>query len=306
MRWLVGVVAIAGMLSSGLGSQTYARERHVVVVDQHPVVVWSRQPPNPRAAVLLVHGRTWSSLPDFDLQVPGLQRSVLASLAARGVAAYAVDLRGYGATPRDASGWLTPARSSADIAEVLDWMTARHPDLPRPVLVGWSRGAAIAMLTVQRTPSSASALVLYGFAFAPGGTFSDGKAAQQSPARVANTAAAARSDFISPRVTAPAVIRAFVEQALRADPVLADVRGDEEFNELDPARIALPVLVVHGARDPAIVPAQIKRLVDGFTHPDSRVVVLPGGDHAAHLEATHDLWIDTIVSLVDQVGGRAG
>src|SRR4249919_1529824 len=81
-----------------------APERFTVTSDGHPMAVWGRRPANPRNAILLVHGMTWSTRPDFDLQVPGLQRSVMSSLAAQGVAAYGVDLRGYGETPRDATG----------------------------------------------------------------------------------------------------------------------------------------------------------------------------------------------------------
>src|SRR5689334_13841263 len=89
---------------------TNGPERFTVTSDGHPMAVWARRPPTPKGAVLLVHGRTWSSRPDFDLQVPGMQRSVMMSLAAQGFAAYAVDLRGYGETPRDNTGWLTPKR----------------------------------------------------------------------------------------------------------------------------------------------------------------------------------------------------
>ena len=31
--------------------------------------------------------------------------------------AYGIDLRGYGETPRDPSGWNTPLRAAADVAE---------------------------------------------------------------------------------------------------------------------------------------------------------------------------------------------
>src|SRR5258705_4538999 len=79
-------------------------ERFSVPSDGHPMAVWARRPATPRGAILLVHGMTWSTRPDFDLQVPGLQRSVMTSLAAQGFAAYGVDLRGYGETPRDATG----------------------------------------------------------------------------------------------------------------------------------------------------------------------------------------------------------
>lgn len=296
---LVLVLAAAAAVVSSVASERTQRpllpDRHVVTVDGHPLTVWSRTPTTPRAAVLLVHGRTWSSLPDFDLQVPGFQRSALSSLAARGVAAYAVDLRGYGDTPRDDTGWLTPSRAAADIEGVLAWIGVRHRVLAPPALVGWSRGAAVAMLAAQRAPKLASSLVLYGFAFAPGSRFVD-SVGPGAPTRVANTAAAARSDFISPAVTPPAVIRAFVDQALRADPVMVDLRGDNEFNELDPARVVVPVLLIYGDRDPTLSGEMVHRLAADFD--DARVVVLPGADHAAHLENTHDAWIEAVAGFV--------
>src|ERR1041384_3539344 len=73
--------------------------------DGHTLALWARQLPHPKGAILLLHGRTWSALPDFDLQVPGEQRSVMQSLNARGYSAYALDMRGYGKTPRDPSAW---------------------------------------------------------------------------------------------------------------------------------------------------------------------------------------------------------
>ena len=121
-------------------------ERLTVQSDGHPIAVWARRPAAPRGAVLFVHGRTWSGRPEFDLQVPGYKRSVLASCAAQGSAAYAIDLRGYGATPRDATGWLTPKRAAADISNALAWIATQHPTLPKPTLVGWSRGAVMAGL----------------------------------------------------------------------------------------------------------------------------------------------------------------
>ena len=293
------VVIIAAMAMTVFSAQTPAPSppaRHVVEADDHPLTVWARVPPAPREAVLLIHGRTWSSLPDFDLQVPGLRRSVMSSLAARGIAAYAVDLRGYGATPRDASGWLTPARAAADIAHVLAWIAGRHATIGRPAVVGWSRGAAIGQLAVQRAPRLASSLVLFGFAFEPGSRFAD-LALARVPVRARNTEAAARSDFISPRVTAPAVIRAFVEHALRADPVLVDLRGEDEFNALDPARVEVPVLLIHGDRDPMVTSELVAKMGGAFPRAP-RTVVLAGADHAAHLESTHEQWVEAVDAFV--------
>jgi pimeloyl-ACP methyl ester carboxylesterase len=294
------LVAVALIVATAAAVRTQAvapPDQHIVRVDGHPLTVWARQPPSPRAAVLLIHGRTWSSLPDFDLEVPRLQRSVLRSLVSRGLAAYAVDLRGYGATPRDATGWLTPGRAAEDVEGVLQWIAERHRGLPRPAVVGWSRGAAIGMLAVQRAPALASSLVMFGFAFEPGSRFADATSSSL-PARQRNTADAARSDFISPRVTPPAVIRAFVDQALRADPVMVDLRGDGEFNELDPHRLSRPVLILYGERDPTVIAVHAARLAASFTGAPARLVVLAGADHAAHLENTHELWVSAVDDFV--------
>src|SRR5262245_40823686 len=86
-----------------------APARLVVTADDgFQVTMWRKAPPQPRRSVLLIHGRTWSGRPDFDLQVPGESRSFMDLLVAQGYAAYALDMRGYGATPRDTTGFLTP------------------------------------------------------------------------------------------------------------------------------------------------------------------------------------------------------
>ena len=123
-------------------------QRHTVMVDGHPISVHGKRPARPRAAVLLVHGRTWSGLPDFDLQVSGAQVSLMDALVAAEVAVYAVDLRGYGATPRDATGFATPKQSAVDVAAVLRFVQADAGVAGPPFLLGWSMGALVSALTV--------------------------------------------------------------------------------------------------------------------------------------------------------------
>jgi len=307
LKWMatgtlaVGLAAAAGLVL-GAAADT-PPERLTVRSDGHPIAVWARRPASPRGAVVLVHGRTWSSRPDFDLQVPNLERSVLASLSARGFAAYAVDLRGYGETPRDASGWNTPRRSAADINNVLTWVAEQHPALPRPALVGWSRGGALAMMVGQSSPSRVSAVVLFGFAYDPDAKFAE-TPADLTLARARNTADAAASDFISPKVTPPAVVRAFVAQALRADPVTADLRGDGEFNDLSVDRLTVPTLVMYGERDPGINPDDARKFFGRLASSDKQLVVLPGADHAAHLEDTHEAWVNATVTFITRPAVR--
>jgi pimeloyl-ACP methyl ester carboxylesterase len=278
-------------------------ERFTVTSDGHPLAVWARRPAAPLGAALFVHGRTWSARPDFDLQVPGLQRSVLASFAAQGFAAYAVDLRGYGATARDETGWLTPKRSAADIVSVMTWIAQQHPALPKPTLVGWSRGAAMAGMAAQMAPSAVSNLVLFGFAFDPDLKFVS-LDLDEKPLRAKNTAAAAASDFISPDVTSSSVIRAFVEQALKTDPILVDVKRDEEFNGFAPAEMATPTLILFGSADPGMSMDDAGKMFARLAAKDKQMVVLPGADHAAHLEDTHDAWVTAILNFVKRPAPR--
>ena len=303
-RAATATCAIAAMLAGGpvaVPAQTQkpagGLERVTVRSDGHPMAVWARRPAAPRGTVLLVHGRTWSSRPDFDLQVPGLQRSVLASLAAQGFAAYAVDLRGYGETPRDSTGWFTPKRSAADIVNVAAWIAQQHPALPKPALVGWSRGAGLAGIAALQAPAGLSALVLFGFAYDPDLDFVDAPAGLK-PLREKNTAAAATADFVSPDVTPPAVVKAFTEQALKADPILVDLKADAEFNLFRPEKLGTATLVLYGSRDPSIVPEDAGKFFARIATGDKQMVVLPGGDHAAQIEDTHDAWIAAVVGFL--------
>ena len=301
---LAWALAMSGVAVVTVGAQTVRPsgpmappERFTVQSDGHAMAVWARRPATPRGTILLVHGRTWSSRPDFDLQVPGLQRSVLASFAAQGFAAYAVDLRGYGETPRDATGWMTPKRAAADLVNVLNWIAERHPTLAKPALVGWSRGAGIAGIAAMAAPTRMSALVLFGFAFDPDLQFAD-LVMPDKPLMDKNTPEAAASDFVSPKVTPASVIQAFVEQALKADPILADLKNDAEFNAFKPAKLTVPTLVMFGDRDAGVPQEDAGKFFARIAAPDKQMIVLPGADHAAQLEDTHDAWIAAIVNFL--------
>lgn len=278
-------------------------EHFTVNSDGLPMAVWARRPQTPIGTVLFVHGRTWSARPDFDLQVPGLSRSVLSAFAAQGFAAYALDLRGYGGTPRDDTGWLTPKRSAQDIVNVLAWVAQQHPSLPKPTLVGWSRGAAMAGMAAQMAPANLSNLVMFGFAFDPDLKFVSVDP-DDKPRKDKNTAASAESDFISPAVTPQAVIRAFVDQAMKTDPVLVDVKRDEEFNAFVPADMATPTLLMVGSNDPGVTLEDAGKMFAKLAAKDKQMVVLPGADHAAHLEDTHDAWVAAIINFIKRPAPR--
>jgi pimeloyl-ACP methyl ester carboxylesterase len=222
------------------------------------------------------------------------------SLNARGYSAFALDMRGYGKTPRDATGWLTPDRAARDLIATLEWL-AREKKIQRPVLLGWSFGSLISQLAAQRRPDLISALILYGY---PRDPANPAAAAPEppEPAREVNTRERATSDFISPKVTPQKVIDTYVAAALAADPVRVDWHNQSQFSELDPAKVVTPTLVLQGERDP-LAPADAQsRLFTRLGTADRQWVVLPGADHAALVEDVHPAFIAAILAFVSRPG----
>jgi pimeloyl-ACP methyl ester carboxylesterase len=271
--------------------------KHDVVVDGHHVAVWQKKTAAANAPrILLIHGRTWSSLPNFDLRVPGEQRSLMEALSVAGLDVFAVDLRGYGATPRDATGFLTPDRAVADVAAVVAWMQQQDPRKGRTYLFGLSRGAMIAAMAAQKHPEKVAGVILLGFGFDPDAHAAPGDPAAR-PARLPNTADAAASDFVTRDAYTGATLSAFVRAALQADPVLVDWKDEHQFNAFSPARMHAPVLLVHGDKDPQAPMAIGTKLFTRFGTTDKWWVIIPGADHAAHLEKSATELVRTIASF---------
>jgi pimeloyl-ACP methyl ester carboxylesterase len=265
-------------------------DRHTILADGHELALWSRTAPAPRATLLLVHGRTWSALPNFDLAVAGGDRSVLDAFSRRGYAAYALDLRGYGASKRDATGWLSPARAVADVRAALDFIAARHPRIAaRPALIGYSRGSQVAVSLAQEAPAAAAALVLFGF---PPVVRQATTPEVQTLRRAPTTAAAAAEDFITPGAASRELIDAYVRAALAADPVRVDWRDESQF-QFAPAKIVVPTLMIYGTNDPFRNAASVA-FFDALATPDRAYVILPESDHAAHVENSQSAWVHAI------------
>ncbi len=272
-------------------------QRLQVDVDGHPISVWFKSADQPRDAIVLVHGRTWSARPDFDLQVQGEARSSMDALVAEGFAVYAVDQRGYGATPRDASGFLTPDRAEKDLAAVLAFVAARHEALPKPSLLGWSLGSLVAQLTAQRHADDISALVLYGYPRDPAQRYAADPPGRK-PDRNKTTAKAAAEDFIVKGAISQAGIDAFVAAAVSSDPVRADWSGTEQWGALKPEAVSVPTLVIHGERDPYAPKAKQAALFVRLGIGDRQWVILPGCDHAAHLERCGPRFTQAVVQFI--------
>lgn len=214
-------------------------------------------------------------------------------LVAQGYAAYALDLRGYGGTPRDASGFLTPERAAADVAAALAVIGNR------PVLFGWSLGSMVSQLVSQRHPELVSGLVLFGYPKDPDSTIEDA-AEVTTPARRPTTAKDAAEDFIAPGVISKRAVEAYVKAAVAADPVRTDWRRGVEWNALAPEAVHVPVLLIQAELDPLAKTDAHARLFARLGTSDRQWVVIPKGDHAALLEDTAPRLIAAMRAFIDR------
>ncbi|MCZ6836186.1 MAG: alpha/beta fold hydrolase [Planctomycetota bacterium] len=280
------------------------RTRHTIQVEGHPLAMWAKVPTEPKGSIVFLHGRTWSGVPDFDVQVEGEQRSVMDAFVERGYATYALDLRGYGESPRDETGWLTPDRASKDLAAALVWVHEQSTDdglTQRPYLFGWSMGSTVAQLCAQRNPELMAGLILFGYWKDPDQDIPH-RDPPQHPERRVNTAQAAASDFIRPEIITQKAIDAYVKLSLECDPIRVDWRAIDQFNELDPALVKVPTLLVQGEHDPLAKTEAHARLFQRLGHPDRQWVIIEGGTHAAILEDTLPRVVNAVTAFMERGG----
>jgi pimeloyl-ACP methyl ester carboxylesterase len=117
-------------------------------------------------AILLIHGARVPGVPSFDLEVPG--GSLAADLADRGMAAYVMDVRGYGRSTRPKEMDEPPSNSPAlvrssvaarDIGAVVDWIRERR-HIEKVALFGWATGGQWAGYYASLFPEKVGALIM--------------------------------------------------------------------------------------------------------------------------------------------------
>ena len=294
----LATLAVIGPLEVG-AARAAAPKEHFVDFSGQKIVVWEKRPAAPKAAILLVHGRTWSSLPDFDLQVPGENLSIMDALVTRGYAVYALDLPGYGKSPRLKGGWLSPDEAAEALAAALRWVAKNSGLQTKPALFGWSNGSRTSHLMAQRHPELLSDLILFGYPVDPTKKIAPNDDPAEPP-RIPTTDQAARSDFIVPGSISPGALNAYVAAALAADPIRVDWRRLDQWDELDPAKLTVPVLLIQGQFDPnTATPVQAQSFVH-FANPDRQWVIIAGGDHALLLEKMQSAFIAAITNFLER------
>lgn len=314
--------------------------------DSHPLTVYGIQPTSSsettsqqsKKPILLLHGRTWSSVPVYHL-LGGPKNaehgdhdslSFMEALLDVGLQPYAVDFRGFGGTPpHDANHSVEPNRCVEDVETTLNWIAERHGLSTSnnagemPALFGWSQGALVAQLLAQKSPQMISKLILYGSIYDPlirypraplyvtqnneycniegnGGNNTD-----INENLVCNDYDSAIEDFTVEGSIAPEQARLFAEAALVADPIKARWTHVHQFNNCDPARIHVPTLVVAGDQDPyAPLRVQQELFSNLGRGADRTWSIIADADHAVHLLDGRHRFVNIVTSFIQN--GKKG
>ncbi len=269
------------ILAFARGIEASPAVKITIDADGHPMALWQKTVEDPKGFILLHHGRTWSSLPDFDLQVEGEELSLMDGFNEMGYSVWALDARGYGETPRDSTGWNTPNRAAKDISIVLEWLANKNNQ--KIHLWGWSMGSMLSQLAAQQYPEHIKSLTLFGYP--PELNYQNPEDINTAkPLREINTAKNAASDFIVPGAISQKAIDEYVRHSLQADPIRADWNYTHQYNQLNATKVTMPVMLLQGEFDPiAHSDFHAKAFIE-FPNANKQWVVLKGGAHAAIFE----------------------
>ena len=272
--------------------------KQTVVSNGHPMAVWKKKADSARGLILFVHGRTWSGVPDFDLQVEGEDLSLMDGMVEQGYSTYALDLRGYGDTPRDSTEWASPNKAAKDILNILNWISSEN-NHRKVHLFGWSMGSTLSLLATQKNASDIASLTVFGYWQDLDIQIPESSSGMKLQKKI-NTAKNAASDFITPGSISKKAIDTYVKMALEHDPIRVDWRYRSQYNTIDPTLIDTPVLILQGAFDPIAPTESQAKLFTRLKTADKSWVVISGGDHAAFIETPRKHFIHSFTAFISR------
>ncbi|HET9045476.1 MAG TPA: alpha/beta fold hydrolase [Casimicrobiaceae bacterium] len=247
--------------------------------------------PDGKPAVLFVHGSSMASQPTFDLTVPGRpDSSVMDWFAARGFVCWSVDMEGYGRSDKSRDIPCDIANGADDLAAATDYMR-RARGVERVMAYGISSGALRAALFAQQHPRRVSRLALDAFVWTGEGAPTLEQRRKKLPEFLATKRrpidrAFVRSIFARdhPDCAEPRVVEAFADAILALDDSMPNGTYIDMCSKLpivDPARIAMPTIVMRGQYDGIAAFDDLVEFWKRLPHPDKQFTVMAGISHAS-------------------------
>ncbi len=258
-------------------------------------------PGTPKLPVLfLVHGSSISSIPSFDLTVPGGGEYSLMNVFARwGFDVWTMDFEGYGKS--------TVTSGNSDIVSGVNDLKAAMPVVERETgltkfhFMGESSGAIRAGAFAVAQPASVESLILEAFSYTGKGSPTLAKRGEQTEFyRTHNRRKRDETMILSiftrdkPGTSDPRVAVALAQAEMpNGDTVPTGTYLDMTANLplVDPAKVQCPVLMVRGEYDGISTEEDLLDFFSKLPTPNKQYAVIPGAAHAIAMSLTRaDLW----------------
>lgn len=240
----------------------------------------------PKATLVICHGYAEHS---------GRYEAVAAGLAQRGLAVWAIDLRGHGASGGERASVIDVAHLVDDVLVALERARAAHPSLPT-FLLGHSMGGLVSTALAIEHQDRLRGLVLSGAAVSDPAGLEPLLELDPLPEVVLSSELLSRD---------PEVGRAYDEDPLnyrgpfRRETLRALTSGARRVRERF-ATLRLPLLVLHGGDDQIVPAAASQDLFDGAASSDKELGIYPGLRHEILNEPEGPVITDRIADWVLQ------
>ena len=300
----------------GAGANPIRGEDHYVMRDGLRIYLWEKHKAglegtfaNNGRVALLVHGGTWSGRPLFDLQIRDY--SLMDFLAENGYDVWAIDLHGYGRSDKTDKDWTDSHSAAADIAAAVGYIT-RLRGVTKINLLGCSAGTQRAGVFAMENPDKVTKLVLYAPWWKGNAELNEFRRKRMEnggkplPQYRDVTEESIRSDFVRgdlaqhPQVEAD-VVDELVKEVLQANPQAPNTFVENaHLPILDPDRIIVPTMIIHGERDYAAKEEDLLPFYSQLRTHDKEYVLLPAGGHGLMLEKDHRRFQHEVLSFFDR------
>jgi pimeloyl-ACP methyl ester carboxylesterase len=246
----------------------------------------------PLPVLFLVHGSSISGRSSFDLTVPGAGEYSLMNVFARyGYDVWTMDHEGYGRSTVTAGN----SDIKSGVADLVagSEVVARETDLAKFHFLGESSGALRAGAFAMARPDRVDRLVLEAFVWTGEGSPTLAKRGEQLEFFRAHNRRKRDRDMIAsiftrdkPGTSDPRVAEALADAELKfGDTIPTGTYLDMTANLplVDPAKVASPVLIVHGEYDGIATVQDLLGFFARLPNPDRQFVILAGAAHAVAL-----------------------
>lgn len=270
--------------------------------------VWEKFVGSPadKPVVILAHGSATAGKESFDLAVPGRSDySLMDRLARAGFDVFALDVHGFGRSTHP-EGHVTTDGAAEDLDAVVD-AVRRERGVARVHVLAWSWATQYAGLFASAHGDKIDRYVSYAQMHADSPDIvrrrSDLELYRRRPwIVVPRDGWKARFRSLTPAdVTEPEVMEAFADAAAAIETRTSTGPQLDMVTRLpmvDPARIAVPTLMIHGQYDDVADTPGLLPFFAQLPSPDKRYVVIPRAGHMMHLQAGRAAFVDAVVDFL--------